>query len=68
MIEINSASFKSEVEEAEGLVVIDFYADWCGPCKLMAPMVHELEGEYPEVKFCKVNVDNDPDLARIFKI
>lgn len=68
MIDINSENFKKEVEEAEGLVLIDFFADWCGPCKLMAPIIHELEEEYREVKFCKVDVDKEPELARLFKI
>ena len=68
MLLVNNESFKKEVEEAESLVVIDFYADWCGPCRMLAPTLGELEMEYPEVKFCKVNVDSDPDLARMFRI
>ena len=60
--------FKTEVEEAKELVVIDFYADWCGPCKMLAPVMEELEKDYPDVKFCKVNVDNEPELARMFMI
>ena len=68
MLDINADNFKKEVEEADCLVVIDFYADWCGPCKLMAPVIHELEAQYPNVKFCKVNVDSEPELARMFKI
>ena len=65
---VNKDSFKLEVEEAKGLVVIDFYADWCGPCRMLAPVMAELEKDYPAVKFCKINVDNDPDLASIFKV
>ena len=68
MLDINSLNFKKEVEEADGLVLIDFYADWCGPCKLMAPVIAELETEYSKVKFCKVDVDKEPELARLFKI
>ena len=68
MVVLNSDNFKKEVEEHNGLVVIDFYADWCGPCKMLAPVVEELEAEMPTVKFCKVNVDNNMDLARMFKV
>ena len=68
MININKDNFKSLVEENTSLVVLDFYADWCGPCKLMAPVMAELEGEYPGVFFGKINVDEEPDLARLFKI
>ena len=68
MVVLNSDNFKTEVEEYKGLVVIDFYADWCGPCKMLAPTVSELEKEIPDVKFCKVNVDDNLDLARMFKV
>ena len=68
MLLVNKDSFKTEVEEAKGLVVIDFYADWCGPCRMLSPTMAELEKEYSDVKFCKIDVDNDPDLARMFKV
>ena len=68
MTVVTNDNFGKEVENHNGLVVIDLYADWCGPCKMLAPVIHELEGEYPEVKFCKVNVDNEPELAAAFKV
>ena len=68
MIKLTSDNFKTEVEEYQGLVVIDLYADWCGPCKMLAPVLDELEKETPDVKFCKVNVDEEPSLARMFKV
>ena len=68
MLVVNKENFKREVEEAEQLVVIDLYADWCGPCRMLAPALEELEREYADVKFCKVNVDNDPDIARMFNV
>ena len=68
MIILTSANFKSEVEEYSGLVVIDLYADWCGPCKMLAPVIDELEKENPDVKFAKINVDNERELAMQFKI
>ena len=68
MIIITKDNFKSEVEEFSGLAVIDLYADWCGPCRMLAPVLAELEAEYPDVKFCKINVDDEPELARAFNV
>lgn len=68
MLHLTNANFKAEVEEYKGLIVIDFYADWCGPCKMLAPTFEELSREMQDVKFCKVNVDNEMELARMFKV
>ena len=68
MLVVTKDNFKTEVEEHSGLVVIDLYADWCGPCRMLAPVLAELENEYPDVKFCKINVDNDPELAKAFNV
>ena len=68
MLNITKENFEAEVEKAECLVVIDLYADWCGPCKMLAPVMEELEREYPDVKFGKINVDNEPDLTALFKV
>ena len=65
---ITKENFNSEIEEFSGLAVIDLYADWCGPCRMLAPILAELEDEYPEVKFCKINVDEQPELAKEFGI
>lgn len=65
---LTSDNFKSEIGAHEGLAVIDLYADWCGPCKMLAPILAELEEEYPEVKFCKANVDEQPGLASLFHV
>ena len=67
MINITKENFESEVEKSDRLVVIDLYADWCGPCKLLAPVMEDLEREYPDVKFCKINVDEQPELTAMFK-
>ena len=67
MIDITKENFEDEVEQSDRLAVIDLYADWCGPCKLLAPIMEELEREYPNVKFCKINVDREPELTAIFK-
>ena len=68
MVNLTSENFKREVEEYEGLVVIDLWASWCGPCKMLAPVIDELEAETPDVKFCKINVDDQLELARLFKV
>ena len=68
MLQITKDNFKAEVEEHEGLVVIDLYADWCGPCRMLAPILASLEGEYTDVKFCKINVDDEPELAKSFNV
>ena len=65
---LTKENFKKEVEEHEGLVVIDLYADWCGPCRMLSRVLDELEQENPEVKFCKINVDDERELAMSFKV
>jgi thioredoxin 1 len=68
MLNITKENCEAEVEKAESLVVIDLYADWCGPCKMLAPVIEELEHEYPDVKFGKINVDNEPEITALFKV
>ena len=68
MLTLTSNNFEQEVEKSEELVVIDFWAEWCGPCRMLAPIMDELEKDFPEVKFCKVCVDDEPDLARTFNV
>ena len=67
MLKITSDNFQSEVEESKTLVVIDLYADWCGPCRMLAPIFEQVSGEYTDVKFAKLNVDEEPKLAIAFK-
>ena len=68
MTKVTKDNFKEIVENAKGAVVIDLYADWCGPCKMMAPIFEEVEGKFPAAAFCKVNVDEEPELAAAFKV
>ena len=68
MIELTKENFKAEVEEYKGLVVIDLWAPWCGPCRMLAPTLDELAAELTDVKFCKINVDNELELAKMFKV
>ena len=68
MINLTKSNFKEEIENYNGLAVIDLWADWCGPCRMLAPTLDELAREYTDVKFCKINVDEEPELTRMFKV
>ena len=66
---LTSGNFEKEVYDSEIPVLVDFYADWCGPCKAMAPVVEELAEEYAgKVKVGKINVDNAMDIATKYRI
>jgi thioredoxin 1 len=68
-IEINEASFEREVLQADQTVLVDFWAEWCGPCKMLAPVLDEIAAEQCDrVKIAKVNVDANPVLAARFGI
>jgi thioredoxin 1 len=69
IIELNETNFESEVLKAAGPVLVDFYAPWCGPCKMLAPLLEQLAGEFPgRMKFGKLNVDDAPELAGQYDI
>ena len=61
---LNSGNFEAEVLQNDLPVLVDFYADWCGPCKMMSPMVEQLAGSFEgKLKVCKLNVDDAQDIA-----
>lgn len=66
--EITKFEFESEVLDSDVPAVVDFFADWCGPCKMMAPVFKELSLEMTNCEFFKVNIDNDPDLANQYGV
>lgn len=66
--EITDENFSKEVISYDGLAVIDFWAAWCGPCKMLSPIIDELSEEVSDVKFCKVNVDEQEKIAAEFDI
>ena len=57
-----------EIKNSEKVVLLDFYADWCGPCRMVAPIVDEIAEENPQYLVGKINVDNEPDLAMAFDV
>lgn len=66
---LTSKNYKKEVEESNILVLIDFWATWCGPCRAMMPVVEQIAKENEgKIKVCKVNVDEEPELASKFDI
>ena len=63
---VNESKFDKII--SSGITLVDFYADWCGPCKMLSPILEELDNEYPNITFVKVNCDNDINLASRYGI
>ena len=69
VLKFTTADFQKEVLESDIPVLVDFYADWCGPCKMMSPVLDQLSVELEgKIKIGKVNVDDDPELAGQYKV
>lgn len=68
VITITNDNFESEVMKSEKNVLLDFWASWCGPCRMVSPIVDEIAEENPDIKVGKINVDEQPELAGAFQI
>ena len=68
ILKITEENFESEVLQSDKTVLIDFYADWCGPCKVLSPIVEEFASENPDIKVVKVNVDEAQNLAINYEV
>lgn len=68
VLHITKENFQEEVLGSSCPVLIDFWATWCGPCRMIAPVIEEIAKEREDIKVCKINVDEEPELANTFRI
>ena len=68
VLKVTSNNFEEEVLKSEKTVLIDFYANWCGPCKMLSPIIEAVANENEEIKVVKINVDNEQDLAIEYQV
>ena len=67
-LKITKSNFQKEVIESTKPVLLDFFASWCGPCKSISPIIDEISDECPQIKVCKADIDEEPDLASEYDI
>lgn len=67
-IDLTYNDFDSVVMESDKPVLVDFWATWCGPCRMLGPVIAQIAEERDDIKVCKVNVDDEPELARMFNV
>ncbi len=65
---LNNSNFKQFIENNKGTVLVDFYADWCGPCKMVAPILEKIHNENEDITIVKVNVDESNEIAREYNV
>ena len=67
-LHINKENYQNEVVNSEKKVLLDFWAPWCGPCQMVLPLIDEIAGERSDIKVGKINVDENPELAKRFRV
>lgn len=68
VLEIMSNQFEEEILKSDKIVLVDFYADWCGPCKMLSPIIDEIANENNDIKVCRINIDANQDLAVQYQV
>ena len=68
IVDVTRDNFEEEVLKADRKVLVDFYADWCGPCKMLAPIVEEVASEHEDLKVVRINIDNEESIAMDYQI
>lgn len=68
VIKLTSENFEQEVLQSDKPVLVDFYADWCGPCQMMSPVIEEVAGEVTDAKVCKLNIDESIEIAQKYGV
>lgn len=68
LVNVTKDNFEKEILKAEQTVLVDFWAGWCGPCKMLGPIVDQVAQEHPEIKVCKIDIDEQTELAMQYKV
>ena len=68
VVKLTKDNFAQEVLQSDKKVLVDFYADWCGPCQMMGPVIEEIAGERDDIKVCKLNLDEEMEIAQQYGV